>query len=321
MRVKPEYFKKDTFFQGLIDDSVNNKPFSPIKLEKRNAMRMSLDCIPCFIRQAIDAARMVSDDPGVHEKILGEVLQWACSVDLKQSAPLIGQRIHRRLREIVGKDDPYREAKDHQNSLALSMIPDLRHQLEDAEDPLNMALRLAIAGNVIDLGVPGSVTELRVRETIKKCLSEPLQGSPEKFVSAALKAEKILYLTDNAGEIVFDRLLIEQLGPERVIVAVRGGPAINDATMADAISIGLDQFVQVIDNGSDAPGTVLSDCSQSFMKHFKEADMIIAKGQGNFETLSDETDNIYFLFKVKCPVVAEHAGLKLGSHVVTTFCK
>ncbi len=284
-------------------------------------MRMSLDCIPCFIRQALDAARMTSDDPAVHEKILSEVLQWACTVDLKQPAPMIGQRIHRRLRQLVGRDDPYRDAKDHQNHMAMAMVPELKARIDAAADPLDMALRIAIAGNVIDLGVPGTVTDFKIRETLEKCLTEPLIGKPDEFKAAVGKTRNILYLTDNAGEIVFDRLLIERLGPERVTVAVRGGPAINDATMPDAIAVGMQKVVKVIDNGSDAPGTVLSDCSQAFRLLFTEADMIIAKGQGNFETLSDEPGNIHFLFKAKCQVIADHAEVKLGSHVVTSFVK
>lgn len=279
-------------------------------------MKMTLDCIPCFIRQALDAARIVSDDPIVHAKILNEVLQWACSVDLQQPAPVIGQRIHRRLREIVKRDDPYRPAKDHQNRMALAMMPDLRARVTASANPLDMAMRVAIAGNVIDLGVPGSVTEDKIQETVEKCLSEPLVGDQKKFFAAAAQAKKILYITDNAGEIVFDRLLIEQLKPERVTVAVRGAPAINDATMQDAIAAELDQIAKVIDNGSDAPGTVLEDCSPEFRRHFAEADLIISKGQGNFETLSDEPGNIYFLFKAKCKVISEHAGVELGSHVV-----
>ncbi len=279
-------------------------------------MKMTLDCIPCFIRQALDGARLVSDDSVVHAKILNEVLQWACSIDLNQPAPVIGQRIHRRLRQIVGRDDPYRSAKDQQNRMALDMLPDLQKRIAAASDPLDMAMRAAIAGNVIDLGVPGVVTEQRIRETVEQCLSEPLVGDQKKFNTAVGAAKKILYLADNAGEIAFDRLLVEQLGPARVTVAVRGAPTINDATMIDAIAVGLTEIVEVIDNGSDAPGTILSDCSPSFRKRFEEADLIIAKGQGNFETLSEEPGNIYFLFKAKCKVIAEHANVELGSHVI-----
>ena len=136
------------------------------------------------------------------------------------------------------------------------------------------------------------------------------------FDNAVANAQRILYLTDNAGEIVFDRLLIEQLEPAQVTVAVRGRPIINDATLADARAVGLHELVEIIDNGSDAPGTLLDDCSQEFKRRFRAADLIIAKGQGNYETLSQERRNIYFLFKAKCSVIAEHAGVALGTHVL-----
>lgn len=130
------------------------------------------------------------------------------------------------------------------------------------------------------------------------------------------EAQRILYLADNAGEIAFDRLLIEQIGPARVTVAVRGGPVINDATITDARAVGLHEIVEIIENGSDAPGTLLDDCSQEFKWRFAEADLILAKGQGNFEALSDEPHNIFFLLKAKCAVIAAHAGVPLGTHVL-----
>ena len=279
-------------------------------------MRMSLDCIPCFIRQALEAARMTSSDQAVHHRIMSEVLQWASDINLEQPAPLIGQRIHRRLREIVGIDDPYRQAKDHQNRMALAMLPEMRAKINSSNNPLQMATRLAIAGNVIDMGIPGQITDSSLRATIEKCLTEPLLGCPESFWSAAGKSGHILYLADNAGEIVFDRLLIEQLAPAKVTLAVRGGAAINDATLPDAAVAGIAEVAEVIDNGSDAPGTILADCSRSFKDHFAAADLIISKGQGNYETLSDTPGNIFFLFKAKCQVIAEHAGVRIGSHIV-----
>ncbi|EKD84462.1 MAG: hypothetical protein ACD_39C00035G0002 [uncultured bacterium] len=279
-------------------------------------MKILLDCVPCFIRQMLDATRMVSEDQAIHARVLREILQWAGSIDLLQPAPVIGQLIHRQLRQILGVADPYRTAKDRQNRMAQAMLPALQKKLESAADPLNMAMRLAIAGNVIDLGMAASVSEERVKENIEKCLSEPLVGAERKFSGAAAKAQKILYLTDNAGEIAFDRLLIEQLGPDRVTVAVRGGPVINDATLPDAVAVGLSEITEVIDNGSDAPGTILSDCSSDFRRRFNEADMIIAKGQGNFKTLGEEPGNIYFLFKAKCKLIAEYAQVGFGDHVV-----
>jgi uncharacterized protein with ATP-grasp and redox domains len=278
-------------------------------------MKTSLDCIPCFIRQTLDAARLVSMDLADQERIVREASRWAGEIDLEQPPPVLGQRIHRRLREMTGFDDPYRSAKEHQNRMAMSLLPDLKAEIESATDPLATAIRLAIAGNVIDLGIDGDVTESDVRRSITQALREPLSGERNGFNQALAEARSILYLADNAGEIVFDRLLIEQLSPPRITLAVRGAPIINDATLADVYAVGLHEIVEVVDNGSDVPGTVLDDCSAEFRERFKTADLILAKGQGNFETLSEEPGNIYFLFKVKCSVIASHVGAPVGTQV------
>jgi len=279
-------------------------------------MKTYLDCIPCLIRQALNAVRMVSADTAVHASIVRQVLRWAGDMDLQQPPPVMAQRIHRQLRMISGEDDPYRLAKEHQNRMALSLLAELEAELETASDPLETAVRLAIAGNVIDLGINGSVTEYDLRQSVSRVLAESFAGELEDFRGALSEASSILYLADNAGEIVFDRLLIEQLPTARVTLAVRGSPILNDATEKDARAAGLHEIVEIIDNGSDAPGTLLEQCSEDFTRRFRQADLIIAKGQGNFETLSDEPHNIFFLFKVKCPVIADHAGLPVGTHVL-----
>ncbi len=279
-------------------------------------MNTSLDCIPCILRQTLEAARVASSDPAEHEAFLREVLTWAGKMDLRQSPPAITQQIHHRLREISGKDDLYRAVKDRQNLMAMDMLPDLSARVKAAKNPLLMSARLAIAGNIIDLGVNGKLTEADVHLALKQALTEPLSGDPDRFQTAVREAHSILYLADNAGEIAFDRLLIEQILPKRVTLAVRGAPAINDATCEDARQVGLDQMVEVIGNGSDAPGTILSDCSPEFYSRFRQADLIIAKGQGNFETLCDEPGNIFFLFKVKCPLVSELVHQPVGSHML-----
>ena len=279
-------------------------------------MKSTLDCIPCFVRQALEAARFVSDDPAVHEQALREVLRLTLEMDFNQSPPLIGQRIHRHLREITGNEDPYRSVKDRFNRLALTMFDGLSRDLQAAAEPLTLAVKLAIAGNVIDHAINGDLSEEHVRRAIEQTVSQPLVGNIDLFRQGISEAASILYLADNAGEIVFDRLLIEQMPFERVTLAVRGVPVINDATHADAHTAGLDRLVEVIDNGSDAPGTVLSDCSAEFRDRFARADLIVAKGQGNFETLSDVASNIFFLFKAKCPVIARHVDVPLGGLIL-----
>jgi len=276
----------------------------------------SLDCIPCFIRQALEAARFITDDPAVHEQAIRAVLRMAAEMDLSQSPPWMGQMIHRHLRQITAAEDPYRAAKDRFNQLALLMLPDLRKKVEAEPDRLLLAARLAIASNVIDFAVNGSLLEEKVRKGMEQTIQKPIRGNIDAFRQAIAEAEKILYLADNAGEIVFDRLLIEQLPRERVTLAVRGAPVINDATQRDAKTAGLHDLVEVIDNGSDAPGTILTDCSPAFQRQFNQADLIIAKGQGNFETLSDVPANIFFLFKVKCPVIARQIGAEIGSLIL-----
>jgi damage-control phosphatase, subfamily I len=283
-------------------------------------MKTTLDCIPCFVRQGLEAARLVSADTSVHERIVRDVLQWASEIDLDQTPPFLAQRIHRRLRKITGAKDPYGAAKARQNRLALDLSPKLKAEVDAAKDPLAMAVRLAIAGNIIDMGVRGDISESDVRRSMEQALAEPVSGAWDDFRRALERAGRILYLADNAGEIVFDRMLIEQLSPGRVTLAVRGAPVINDATLADARAAGLHEVVDIIDNGSDAPGTILEDCSRAFRQRFAAADMIIAKGQGNFETLSGEARNIFFLFKVKCPVIADHAGLPVGTHALVRPC-
>lgn len=138
----------------------------------------------------------------------------------------------------------------------------------------------------------------------------------EAFKEAVSQAERILFLADNAGEIAFDRLLIELLPTEKVTVAVKGKPVINDATLEDARMTGLTDLVEVVDNGSDAPGTILASCSQAFRDRFEKAYLVIAKGQGNYESLSDSDKDIFFILKVKCPVIAQGLHCAAGSMIL-----
>lgn len=279
-------------------------------------MKTSLDCIPCLLRQTLEAARMVSPDPTVHEQILREALHWIEAMDFNQSPPAMAQRIHRRLHELTGITDPYLVAKARHNQICMKLLPALRAEIQSSAFPLMTAARVAIAGNIIDMGVNGNVGEAEVYHALRQALQSPFFGDPEQFRQAVVEAHSIIYLADNAGEIAFDRLLIEQISPERVTLVVRGSPVINDVTLRDAQAVGLDEIVDIIDNGSDAPGTLLEDCSPEFRSRFDAADLIIAKGQGNFESLSNQSGNIFFLFKVKCSLVANHLSQPVGMQVL-----
>jgi len=280
-------------------------------------MHIYLDCIPCFVRQSLDAARLATEDNHIHEVVVREVLRLAGDLDMSQSPPVIGQQIHRLIRELVGIKDPYHKIKKRFNELALKLYPKLRKLIIESEDVLATAVRLAIAGNIIDFGVNSTLREIDLETTINECLAADFPGMQLRFFRGALtRAEEILYVVDNAGEIIFDRLLIEQLPIEKITVVVKGEPVINDATMEDANLAGLTRIVEVIDNGSDAPGTILESCSKPFRDRFDKADLIIAKGQGNYETLSDVDKNIFFILKAKCPVIARDLGCEVGEMIL-----
>ncbi|HIJ71209.1 MAG TPA: DUF89 family protein [Planctomycetes bacterium] len=281
-------------------------------------MRSYLDCIPCFVRQALEAARLVACDEKTSEKVVRRVLALAAEMDLNQSPPVMGGKIHRVIRQVTGKDDPYKKIKQKFNALALRMYPEMKGLVAGSPKPLETAVRLAIAGNIIDFGVSSSLKTAEVEQTIEDSLKTDFDMSEfEEFSAAVKKARKILYLCDNAGEIVFDRLLIEQLPYEKITCVVKGSPVINDATMEDAVITGLTEVVKVIENGSDDPGTVLKACSEDFRRRFDRADLVIAKGQGNYETLSDADKNIFFILKAKCPVIARHLGCQVGTMILS----
>lgn len=268
------------------------------------------------MRQTLDAVRFVTDDEAVHAEVLRKVLHAASEMDMRMAPPAMGQQIHRLIRQCTGQGDPYRRVKDHFNRFAMDLYPDLMVRVERSSDPLATAVRLAIAGNVIDFGVNSTLSESALRETIERAMTDPLRGSVDGLRDAAAEADDILYLADNAGEIVFDRVLIETLPTEKITVVVKAQPVINDATIEDARAAGLTDRVAVMDNGSDAPGTLLGECSETFRRRFREADMVIAKGQGNYETLSEAARPVFFILMAKCPVIAGHLGCEQGSLIV-----
>ncbi|MDD4734782.1 MAG: ARMT1-like domain-containing protein [Kiritimatiellae bacterium] len=279
-------------------------------------MKTELTCIPCFVRQSLEAISLVTSDDAQRESLMRRVLRDLSEMDWAGTPPAIAQRLHRMLRGVVGSRDPYFSVKDQMNRAALDMLPVMREALKLQPDVRAAAVRVAIGGNLLDAGAKTQIAAEELPEHLNSIWSQPLRGDVQGFFEAASRAERILYLADNAGEIVLDRLLIEALPMEKITLVVRGVPVINDATMEDAVLAGLPDLVRVTDNGSDAPGTVLEDCSDEFMQLWDQADLVISKGQGNFETLSGVNKPIYFLFIVKCSLVAEMAKAPVGCLVI-----
>jgi uncharacterized protein with ATP-grasp and redox domains len=276
-------------------------------------MRTYLDCYPCFLRQALDAARYAGADNDRQCAILGLVLDTLRTLDPASTPPEIGNAIHRIVRQETGGRDPYARAKEEATQRALALYPRLKAMIAEASDPLQVAVRLAIAGNIIDLA-PNSTYDLWA--TVERVLDQPFAVDDSRALEQALSStDGLLYLADNAGETVFDRVLIESLDMP-VVYAVKGGPILNDATLDDAVSAGLDRVAEVITTGSDAPGTVLRLCSAGFHRRYNEAQVIVAKGQANYETLSGEGERLFFLLQTKCHVIAKDVGVPQGSIVL-----
>jgi len=276
-------------------------------------MKTSVECIPCFIRQAAEAVALSTQDPFQQARILREVMHALADLDWQGSPPMVAAELHRIIREMSGDLDPYRAVKKRMNRLALDALPGCRKLIAEAADPFQAVIRLAVAGNLLDCGAKTQITADDLPQLFSSLWDQSLVGEPQEVFHAAEQADRILYLADNAGEIIFDRLLVEALPMAKVTVAVRGNPILNDALLQDARLAGITDLVPVIDNGSAVPGTVLADCSAEFRTHFHRADMIIAKGQGNYETLSEVRAPIFFLFTVKCPLVAAQIGEPSGS--------
>jgi uncharacterized protein with ATP-grasp and redox domains len=276
-------------------------------------MKTFLDCYPCFVRQSIEAARLAGLDEGRQHMVVEHVLGVLQQISPTSTPPEIGDQIHRVVREFGGVRDPYAEAKCASTERALALVPRLEALVAQADDSLDCAVRLAIAGNIIDFGVSPSYD---LWTTVERVLRQPFAIDDRgTFVDALSRAERVLYLADNAGETVFDRILIEQLGVP-VWYAVKSGPVLNDAVAADAVAAGIDQVAQILETGSDAPGTILSRCSPMFRHIYDDASLVIAKGQANYETLSDQGERVFLMLQTKCPVIARDVGVPTGSIVL-----
>lgn len=277
-------------------------------------MRTYLDCYPCFVRQALSAARRTgADDAEQHAVVVG-TLGLLQDVPTGATPPQIAHAVHSLVRERLGRSDPYRQAKDQSTRAALALYPRLTSLVAADPDPLEAAVRVSIVGNIIDLGHHDEVPDLWA--TVERVMAAPFAVDHLAALRSALAAaDHVLYLADNAGETVFDRVLVEELDLP-VVYAVKGGPVLNDATREDALAAGLGGSATIIDSGSDAPGTILELCSPGFHDAFRSAPVIIAKGQANYETLSEAGARVFCLLQAKCPVIARDLDVPVGGVVV-----
>ncbi|WP_136798532.1 damage-control phosphatase ARMT1 family protein [Desulfosediminicola ganghwensis] len=272
-------------------------------------MKTSPDCLPCFLNQTLRVARLQNCDEKRSVEILKSVAEVITTIDPDKTPPANAVAIYDTIARVSGVADPYYQVKRQENSRALALLPKLREEVRSAERPLFAAIGFAIAGNIIDYG---AMATFDVEAMFEKSRNMDFGIDHRNWLLEKLdtlsQGDHILYLTDNCGEIVYDTLLVELLVERgfQVTVAVKEAPIINDALKEDACEAGLDRFANIITNGTACPGTPIESCSEEFLEHFYSADLVISKGQGNFETLSEVEREIFFLLTVKCKMVGKH---------------
>ncbi len=276
-------------------------------------MKTYLECIPCFMNQALRAGRMATNNDSVIKRILDETGDMVKHIPMDKTPAETGRIVYDIVKKRTGVSDPYQAIKKKHIEDAKAILPELEKIVELSDDKLLTAIRIAIAGNVIDLGIDRPFDLVK---DVKRVLDQDFGiFDYRQFRKHLEQTDEILYLGDNAGESVFDTVLIKTLG-KPVIYAVRHQPIINDVTMEDAIASGLDQVAELTDSGSEAPGTILKECTPEFMELFNNAGMIISKGQGNYEGLSNCKRDVFFLMKAKCVVISRHLNVETGSIVL-----
>ena len=278
-------------------------------------MKSTPECMACLFDQAIRTAQLITPETKIHEKIIRTLAARVAGMSLEDNPAVLSQHVYDVAAEVSGVIDPYKQLKKETNQKAMELLPRLEELVFQSDDPLKNAVHLAVAGNVIDFGINA---DMDVEKDVLAIAEQSFAiDHLEEFRKQLSPGVKLLYLGDNSGEIVFDRVLLEELLELEadVVFAVKSGPIINDVTMEDAEFTGITGITRVIETGSNDIGVNWEKSSEEFKKIFLEADIILGKGHGNFETLSGSPYNVFSLLKAKCVCVARELGVPLGSIV------
>jgi len=278
-----------------------------------------LECIPCIFNQLIDIVHFNELDDEQGMRIMHSAMDRMRDYDLlKGSAPEITALIHKDIREQIANNDLYYQAKRDSNKLASSLIERVENLVSEYKDPLKGYVKMAIAGNVMDYGAR---VRFDIEETVENILHSDFGVDHYQELAFDLKKERrtILYIGDNAGEIVFDKLFIQYLIEKydhQITFLVKSEPILNDVLLEDAKEVGIDQVVPVMESGSTTPGTLYKEMKPEIKELYHSVDLVISKGQGNYETLPRDLTKTYFLLKMKCSKIAEVMGINLGDLLV-----
>lgn len=276
-------------------------------------MELLIDCIPCLLRQSLEAARIATDQKEIHNKIMKETINLLSGYDKYKNSPQLAKDIHNLVKYETGNPDPYQQIKNRDLQAAKNLYPFLKDFLQRNENSLYWALKVAAVGNNLDAAVYSN-------PELEKCISKELEKEfticdLDFFTKKLQQAKNILIIGDNTGETIFDRVMLESFPDAAITYGVRGESIINDVTEKEAIDSGLNSVARVISTGCGSPGTILADCSPEFIDIYERSDVIISKGQGNFEALSGEKGNLFFLLKAKCPAIAGAFHVKINDYI------
>jgi hypothetical protein len=278
-------------------------------------MKTTIECIPCLLKQGIRISKFTDNEPEKTEYILREIIGYLHYEDYSVTPPYLAKNIYGIVSKHTGIDDPYYSIKKYYNKELMAIQGDLEKVIANSQAQFSTAVKLAITGNIIDFGIGYDIDKDLVLKSVKEIEEKSLARDEMKELYVSLSGAKtLLYLGDNCGEIIFDKLFIKyikKIFPKlKIYFGVRGGAIINDVTLEDAKDTGMDEFAEILHNGDRAPGTIIDNVSDEFKEIFYKADVVISKGQGNYETLNDiNRSNVYFLFMAKCEVVAEKLGI------------
>jgi len=280
---------------------------------ERNRMRH--ECYFCHIRTIEKLIDKFQPEQQAADRFIHSV-HTLMEANWERSNPELAAEIHRLARTHLGHAELYAEEKARANQILLERYSYWEGMVNKSHDPFFSAAKLAVIGNIIDYGAHSAGEDIaaQIEALFLHDLKVDMRAELQEAVS---HADKILYLGDNCGEIVLDKLFIETMKHRDVTFAVRGAPVINDATLEDAAQVGLDEVCRVISNGSDAPSTLLEFSTDEFLKEYENADLILSKGQGNYEGLMDSPhSNLFFLLMAKCGPISRMLGVEINDMVI-----
>ncbi|MCK5282117.1 MAG: DUF89 family protein [Nanoarchaeota archaeon] len=279
-------------------------------------MKTYLECIPCFLNQALKVMDLHSVDYKTKEKVMRQIMIKLPKINLNCKPPEFALLVYKTIENITGNSDLYKKIKKKDNLEAIGLLPEIKEIMKSSADTLKDTINVAISGNVMDFAVNH---DYNILKTIKKSISSGFVIDDYKKLKKDIqKAKSIVYIADNAGEIVFDRLLIEEIrkiSDANITFLVRARPIINDATLEDARMVGLHKMANIRLETIKTIFPIINNSSKGFVNFLKKADLIISKGQANYECLSEMNLNIYFLLIAKCPVIARNIGVQKGSFI------